>query len=107
MASALRVQFGILVKSALKMRCTKLSSRQSCYKSKTATFMLCNIFRYLAPFWSYSGLQNTSRKFCAVLRNKFFFLRWIDREDGKSTVLVMWLSVLISTVLFCMIYFFV
>ena len=45
---------------------------KSCYKSKAATLMLCNIFLYLAPFWSYSVLRNTLRKFCAVLRNRFF-----------------------------------
>ena len=103
-ASALRVQFGLWAKSALKMQCTKIVFRQkllqitirnfwckkvfdrptgvasalraqfvffgekclksalykiflsdkSCYKSIFATFMLCNIFRYLAPLWSYT-----------------------------------------------------
>ena len=33
-------------------------SNRSCYKSKFATFMLCNIFRYLAPLWSYSGFSD-------------------------------------------------
>ena len=73
-ASALIAQFGILVKSAFKMHCTKIFPDKSCYKPKATTFMLCNIFRYLTPFWSYSGLRNTSRKFCAVLRNRFFFM---------------------------------
>ena len=31
---------------------------KSCYKSKFATFMLCNIFRYLAPLWSYSDFSD-------------------------------------------------
>ena len=34
----------------------KLFSDKSCYKSKPANFILCNIFRYLAPFWRYSGI---------------------------------------------------
>ena len=74
LASALIAQFVFLAKSALKMRRTKFFFRQKLlpYKSETTTFMLCNIFRCLAPFWSYSGLLNTSRKFCAVLRNSFF-----------------------------------
>ena len=49
-------------------------SDKSCYKSKATTFVLSNIFRYLAPFWSYSGLRNTSRKLCAVLRNRLFLV---------------------------------
>ena len=57
-ASALIAQFGFLVKSALKMRFTKFFSDKSCYKSIFATFMLCNIFRYLAPLWSYSGFSD-------------------------------------------------
>ena len=73
-ASALIAQFGILVKSALKMCCTKFLPEKSCYKSKDATFRLWNIFRCLVPFWSYSGLRITSRKFCAVLQNRFLVL---------------------------------
>ena len=128
LASALSAQFFFLVKSALKMCCTKIFlqtkvvtnyntqllvqkfiwsfhglglcldctirffaekylknfvvqkffSDKSCYKSKAVTFVLCNIFRYLAPFWSYSGflwyaVGSVSRKYCAALRNKFFF----------------------------------
>ena len=58
-ASALVAQFGFLVKSALKMRCTKIFfPDKSCYKSEFATFMLCNILRYLAPLWNYSGFSD-------------------------------------------------
>ena len=58
-AFALIEQFVFLVKSALKMCCTIFFlPDKSCYKSKFATFMLCNIFRYLAPLWSYSGFSN-------------------------------------------------
>ena len=58
-ASALKAQFGFLVKSALKMRCTNFFlPDKSCYKLKFATFMLCNIFRYLAPLWSYGGFSD-------------------------------------------------
>ena len=74
LASTLETQFGFLAKTALKMCCTKKFSDKSYSKSKATTFILSNIFRYLAPFLSYSGLRNTSRKFCAVLRNRFFFV---------------------------------
>ena len=58
-ASALLAQFVFLGKSALKMRCTKFFlPDKSCYKSISATFMLCNIFRYLAPLWRYSGFSD-------------------------------------------------
>ena len=58
-ASALIAQFVFLVKSALKMCCTKffLPDKRG-YKTKFATFMLCNIFRFLAPLWSYSGFSD-------------------------------------------------
>ena len=58
-ASALLAQFGFLVKSALKMSCTKFPSQiKGCYKSISATFILCNIFGYLAPVWSYSSFSD-------------------------------------------------
>ena len=60
LASTLIAQFVYLAKSALKIRCTKKKkfSDKSCYKSKSATFMLWNIFRYLPPLWSYSGFSD-------------------------------------------------
>ena len=58
-ASALIAQFDFLAKNALKMCCTTFFlPDKSCYKSKFATFMVCNIFRYLAPLWSYSGFSD-------------------------------------------------
>ena len=52
-ASVLKAQFGFLVKSALKMHCKIFFF----YQTKVDTNHY-NIFRYLAPLWSYSGFSD-------------------------------------------------
>ena len=49
---------------------------KSCYKSISATFMLCNIFDILHHYGVIAASQicSVSRKYCAVLRNRFFFI---------------------------------
>ena len=75
-ASALKAQFGFLVKSALKVRCTKFS-----YRTKVVTNqypqLLCNgtFFDILHHYGVIAASQicSVSRKYCAVLRNRFFY----------------------------------
>ena len=76
-ASALIAQFGFLVKSALKMRCTNFF-----YQTKVVTNqnlqLLCYVtfFDILHHYGAIAASQicSVSRKYCAVLRNRFFFL---------------------------------
>ena len=74
-ASALMAQFSFLAKSALKMRCTKFFlPDKSCYKLKSATFMYVLSFDILHHYrvTVASQICSVSRKYCAVLRNRFF-----------------------------------
>ena len=58
-ASALTAQFFFFGEKCLKNALYKIFlPDKSFYKSIFATFMLCNIFRYLAPLWSYSGFSD-------------------------------------------------
>ena len=58
-ASALLAQFNFLVKCALKVHCIKFTYQIKVVTNQNPhTFMLCNIFRYLAPLWSYSGFSD-------------------------------------------------
>ena len=74
-ASVLMAQFGFLVKSALKVRCTKFS-----YQTKVVTnqypLLLCNVtfFDILHRYGVIAASQicSVSRKYCDVLRNRFF-----------------------------------
>ena len=76
-ASALIAQFGFLVKSALKVCCTKFS-----YQTKVVTNqypqLLCNVtfFDILHHYGVIAASQicSVSRKYCAVLRNRFSLL---------------------------------
>ena len=81
-ASALIAQFGFLVKSTLKVRCTKFS-----YQTKVVTNqypqLLCNVifFDILHHYGviAVSQICSVSRKYCAVLRNRFFPLVALDK----------------------------
>ena len=74
MASALIAQFGFLVKSALKVRCTKFS-----YQTKVVTNQYPQLLCYVTFFdilhhygvIAASQICSASRKYCAVLRNRF------------------------------------
>ena len=76
-ASALIAQFGFLVKSALKMRCTKCF-----YQTKVVTNQNLQLLCYVTFFdilrhygvIAVSQICSLSRKYCAVLRNRFFCL---------------------------------
>ena len=75
-ASALIAQFGFLVKSALKMRCAKLF-----YQTKVVTNQNLQLLCYVRFFdilhhygvIAASQICSASRKYCAVLRNRFFY----------------------------------
>ena len=85
-ASALIAEFGFLVKSALKVGCTKFS-----YQTKVVTNqylqLLCNVtfFDILHHYGVIAAFQicSASRKYCAVLRNRFFFLEYAGLLDTK------------------------
>ena len=51
------ISFFFLAKSALKMRFTKFYYQTKVVTNQNPQLMLCNIFRYLAPLWSYSGFS--------------------------------------------------
>ena len=85
-ASALIAQFGFLVKSALKVRCTKFS-----YQTKVVTNqypqLLCDVtfFDILHHYGVIAASQicSVSRKYCAILRNRFFLLsERIQKHDA-------------------------
>ena len=75
-ASALIVQFVFLVKSALKVHCTKFS-----YQTKVVTNqypqLLCSVtffdILHHDGVIAASQICSVSRKYCAILRNRFFF----------------------------------
>ena len=77
-ASALLAQFGFLVKSTLKMRCTKFS-----YQIKVVTNKYPQLLCYVTFFdilhhygvIAASQICSVSRKYCAVLRNRFLLSR--------------------------------
>ena len=73
-ASALKAQFGFLVKSALKMRCTKFLTRQKLLQINIRNFCYVTFFDILHHYGVIAGSQicSVSRKYCAVLRNRFF-----------------------------------
>ena len=80
MASALIAQFGFLVKSALKMRCTKFV-----YQIKVVTNKNLQLLCYVTFFDIYhhygviaaSQICSVSRKYCAVLPNRFFLIPFL------------------------------
>ena len=77
-ASALIAQFSFLVKSALKVHCTKFS-----YQTKVVTnqySLLLSIVTFFDISHHYgviaaSQIYSVSRKYCAVLRNRFLLSR--------------------------------
>ena len=75
-ASALIAQFVFLVKSALKMRCTKLFCQTKVVTNQNLQ-LLCYVtfFDILHHYEVIAASQICSvlRKYCAVLRNRFFF----------------------------------
>ena len=75
-ASALIAQFGFLVKSALKVCCTKFSC-QTKVVTNQYPLLLCNVtFFYILHHYGViaaSQICSVSRKYCAVLRNRFSF----------------------------------
>ena len=78
MASALLAQFGFLVKSALKVGCTKFS-----YQTKVVTNQYPQLLCYVTffdilhhyGFIAASQICSVSRKYCAVLQNIFLLSR--------------------------------
>ena len=74
--SALLAQFVFLVKSALKVGCTKFS-----YQTKVVTNQYPQLLCYVTFFdilhhygvIAASQICSVPRKYCAVLRNRFFF----------------------------------
>ena len=78
-ASSLLAQFGFLVKSALQIRCTKFF-----YQTKLVTNQYPQLLYYVTFFdilhhygvIAASQICSESRKYCAVLRNRFFSLLW-------------------------------
>ena len=77
-ASALLVQFGFLVKSALKMHCTKFFLQIKVVTNQYPK-LLCyvtffDIFHHYGVIAA-SQICSVSRKYCAVLRNRFLLSR--------------------------------
>ena len=74
-ASALIAQFVFLVKSALKVRCTKFSYQTEVVTNQYSQ-LLCNVifFNILHHYGVIAASQicSASRKYCAILRNRFF-----------------------------------
>ena len=74
-ASALLAQIGFLVKSALKMCCTKFSYQIKVVTNQYPQLLCYVIFFDILHHYGVivaSQICSVSRKYCAVLRNRFF-----------------------------------
>ena len=69
-------QFGFLTKSALEMRCIKFFYQTEVVKNQNLQLLCYVIFFDILHHYGViaaSQICSVSRKYCAVLRNRFFF----------------------------------
>ena len=97
--SALRGQFGFLAKSALKMRCTKFVFQTKVVKNQNLQLLCYVIFFDILHHYGViaaSQICSVSRKYCAILRNRFLYFKMSYFMSIKVSLLVEDLKSIVS-----------